>query len=56
MTVQDFVPLVGILLASVWISWGMEGLAPVHPMVRRGVQGAVLTAAGIYLLHALRVF
>lgn len=55
MTVSDFIRVTALTIAASYATYALEALAPIHPVVRRGAQGAIVMAAAYAVLHALRL-
>lgn len=55
MNITEFVRLAAVVLAASWASYSLEAVAPLHPALRRGAQGAIMLAAAYALLHAFKI-
>lgn len=54
MTTERFVSLLAVVLAASYASWGLNALEPVQPVVRRGLQVAIMGAAALWVFRVLQ--
>lgn len=52
-TTERFISLLALVIAASWGSYSLEAL-PVHPVVRRGLQTAIMLGTAVWTLRLLR--
>lgn len=51
---ERFFGLIAVLMAASWAAYGIEAIQPVQPVVRRGLQLAIMAATAAWALRTLQ--